>query len=121
SLEQLMDIQVSSVSRRQEELGSAAASVFVITAEDIRRSGASSLPEILRLAPNLQVARVNAFEYAITSRGFNNRVGNKLLVLLDGRTIYTPLFSGVFWEMQDTSLEDIARIEVISGPGGTMW
>ncbi len=120
-IEELMGIQISSVSRREESLFQATASVFVITSDDIRRSGASSLPEILRLAPNLQVARVNAYEYAITSRGFNNRVGNKLLVMLDGRTLYTPLFSGVFWEMQETNLEDIERIEVISGPGGTVW
>src|SRR5690606_3355178 len=77
--------------------------------------------EILRLAPNLQVAALNNVEYAITARGFNNAVGNKLLVLMDGRTIYTPLFSGVFWEMQDTMIEDIERIEVISGPGATLW
>ncbi len=116
-----MDMQISSVSRRAESLSRAAASVFVITADDIRRSGKTSLPEILRLAPNLQVARTNAFEYAISARGFNNQIGNKLLVLLDGRTIYTPLFSGVFWEMQGTSLPDIERIEVISGPGATLW
>lgn len=120
-IEELMNIRITSVSRRDERLSGAPASAFIITAEDIRRSGATSLPEILRMAPNLQVARVNAYEYAITSRGFNNRVGNKLLVLLDGRTIYTPLFSGVFWEMQDTNLDDIERIEVISGPGGTIW
>ncbi|HEY0962897.1 MAG TPA: TonB-dependent receptor [Pseudomonadales bacterium] len=120
-IEQLMNIQISSVSRRDESLSGAAASVFVITSDDIRRSGASSLPEILRMAPNLQVARVNAYEYAITARGFNNRVGNKLLVMQDGRTLYTPMFSGVFWEMQDANLEDIERIEVISGPGGTLW
>jgi iron complex outermembrane receptor protein len=120
-IEELMNIQISSVSRRNERLSEAAASVFVITSDDIRRSGAASIPEILRMAPNLQVARVNSYEYAITSRGFNNRVGNKLLVMLDGRTLYTPLFSGVFWEMQDTNLEDIERIEVISGPGGTLW
>jgi iron complex outermembrane receptor protein len=120
-LEELLNIRITSVSRRDESLAGAAASIFVITAEDIRRSGATSLPEILRMAPNLQVARVNSFEYAITARGFNNRVGNKLLVLLDGRTLYTPLFSGVFWEMHDAHLEDIERIEVVSGPGGTLW
>lgn len=120
-IEQLMNIQVSSVSRREESVFSAPASAFVITADDIRRSGYTSLPEILRLAPNLQVARVNAYEYSITSRGFNNRVGNKLLVLMDGRTLYTPLFSGMFWEMQGINPGDIDRIEVISGPGGTLW
>ncbi len=120
-ISELMDMQVSSVSRREESLSRAAASIFVITSDDIRRSGKTSLPEILRLAPNLQVARRDAYEYAITARGFNNQVGNKLLVLIDGRTIYTPLFSSVFWEMQGTSLPDIERIEVISGPGATLW
>ena len=121
SLEELGNIQIISVSRRSESLAAAPAAIFVITAEDIRRSGATSIPEILRLAPNLQVARVDNAQYAITARGFNNSVGNKLLVLMDGRTVYTPLFSGVFWEMQDTLLEDIERIEVISGPGVTLW
>src|SRR6185369_14049214 len=96
-------------------------SVFVITTEDIRRSGATSLPEALRLAPNLQVAQVSASGYAISARGFNNSSANKLLVLIDGRSVYTPLFSGVFWDVQDVMLEDVERIEVISGPGGTLW
>jgi iron complex outermembrane receptor protein len=121
SLEQLADIEITSVSRRPQTLNRAAAAVYVITQEAIRRSGYTTLPEILRLAPNLQVAALNNVEYAITARGFNNAVGNKLLVLMDGRTIYTPLFSGVFWEMQDTMIEDIERIEVISGPGATLW
>ena len=109
------------MSRRAERLQDAAASIFVITADDIRRSGVSSLPEALRLAPNLQVARVSANSYAISARGFNNAIGNKLLVLIDGRTVYTPLFSGVFWDSQDVMLEDVERIEVISGPGATLW
>jgi iron complex outermembrane receptor protein len=123
SLEELANTQVTSVSRRPERLSDAAASVFVITAEAIRRSGATTLPEALRLAPNLQVARVNASEYAISARGFNNANGlaNKLLVLIDGRTVYTPSFSGVFWDQQDVMLEDVERIEVISGPGATLW
>jgi len=121
SLEQLGDIQVTSVSRHAERLQDAPASIYVITAEDIRRSGVTSLPEALRLAPNLQVARVNASSYAISARGFNNSIGNKLLVLIDGRTVYTPLFSGVFWDAQDVMLEDVDRIEVISGPGATLW
>jgi len=121
SLEQLGSIQVTSVSRRPERLLHAAASVFVITAEDIRRSSARSLPEVLRLAPNLQVARTGASQWAISARGFNNAIGNKLLVLVDGRTIYSPLFSGVFWDAQDVMLEDIEQIEVISGPGATLW
>ena len=121
SLEQLGDIEVTSVSRQTERLADAAASIFVISSEDIRRSGARTLPEVLRLAPNLQVARTSAGSYAISARGFNNAIGNKLLVLIDGRTVYTPLFSGVFWDTQDVMLEDIERIEVISGPGATLW
>ena len=121
SLEDLANIEISSVSRRIERLADAAASVFVITAEDIRRSGATSIAEALRLAPNLQVARIDASQYAISARGFNSSTANKLLVLLDGRSLYTPLFSGVFWDVQDTLLEDIDRIEVISGPGATLW
>jgi iron complex outermembrane receptor protein len=112
---------VTSVSRRGEPLAAAAASIYVITAEAIRRSGVSSLPEALRLAPNLQVARIDATQYAISARGFNNAIGNKLLVLIDGRTVYTPFFSGVFWDQQDVLLDDVERIEVISGPGATLW
>jgi iron complex outermembrane receptor protein len=121
SLEQLANIEVTSVSRRAERLSDAPASIYVITNEDIRRSGVTSLPEALRLAPNLQVARTSASGYAISARGFNNSIGNKLLVLIDGRTVYTPLFSGVFWDAQDVMLEDVERIEVISGPGATLW
>jgi iron complex outermembrane receptor protein len=121
SLEQLSDVIVTSVSRQQERLSSTAASVFIISAGDIRRSGAQSLPEALRLAPNLQVAQVDARNWAITARGFNSPFANKLLVLIDGRSVYTPLFSGVFWDAQDVVLEDVERIEVISGPGATIW
>jgi iron complex outermembrane recepter protein len=121
SLEQLSNIEITSVSRHAERLSDAPASVFVITGEDIRRSGATSLPEALRLAPNLMVARTSADTYAISARGFNNSLGNKLLVLIDGRIVYTPLFSGVFWDAQDVMLEDVERIEVISGPGATLW
>ncbi|MEW7849855.1 TonB-dependent receptor [Massilia aurea] len=121
SLEQLSDIVVTSVSRQSEPLARAAASVFVISGADIARSGATTLPEALRLAPNLQVARINAYEYAISARGFLSPQANKLLVMIDGRSVYSPLFSGVFWEMQDVMLDDIARIEVVSGPGGTVW
>ena len=120
-LEQLTRVTVTSVSRRAERVIEAAASVYVITGEDIRRSGATSIPELLRLAPNLHVARADNNQYAITSRGFNNVLANKLLVLIDGRTVYTPLFSGVFWEAQDVVLDDIDRIEVVSGPGTTLW
>jgi len=121
SLEELANIQIVSVSKKFEPLADAPASVFVITADDIRRAGASTLPEALRLAPNLQVARANARNYAISARGFDNVFSNKLLVMIDGRTIYSPLFSGVFWDAQDVVLEDIARIEVISGAGATIW
>ncbi|HVO88628.1 MAG TPA: TonB-dependent receptor [Casimicrobiaceae bacterium] len=121
SLEELSNITITSVSRHAEQLSKAPASIFVITAEDIRRSGATTLPEALRLAPNLAVAQTGAGDYAISARGFNNAIGNKLLVLIDGRTIYTPLFSGVNWDSQYPMLEDIDRIEVISGPGATLW
>jgi iron complex outermembrane recepter protein len=121
SLEELANIQVTSVSKRSESLSNAAASIFVITGNDIRRSGATSLPEALRLAPNLQVARVDARNYAVTARGFSSPFENKLLVLIDGRTVYSPLFSGVFWDVQDVVLDDVERIEVISGPGATLW
>jgi iron complex outermembrane receptor protein len=121
SLEELANLEVTSVSRRAERLADAPAALYVITGDDIRRSGVTSLPEALRLAPNLEVARIDARQYAISARGFNNSIGNKLLVLIDGRAVYTPLFSGVFWDAQDTLLEDIERIEVISGPGATLW
>ena len=121
SLEQLADIEVMSVSRRLEPLSQAAASIYVITPEDIRRSGATTLPEALRLAPNLQVARADASRWAISARGYNSIIANNMLVMIDGRTVYSPLYSGVFWDAQDVLLEDVARIEVVSGPGGTLW
>jgi iron complex outermembrane recepter protein len=121
TVEQLMEIEVTSVSRKAEKLSQAASAIQVITREEIRRSGATSIPEALRLAPNLQVAQVDAHQWAITARGFNSATANKLLVLIDGRSVYTPLFSGVFWDIQDVLLEDIDRIEVISGPGGAVW
>jgi iron complex outermembrane receptor protein len=121
NLEDLANIKVTSVSKRPELLADAPASIFVIGGDEIRRAGATSLPEALRLAPNLQVARVDARNYAITARGFNNPFENKLLVLIDGRVVYSPLFSGVYWDAQDVVLDDVERIEVISGPGATMW
>jgi iron complex outermembrane receptor protein len=121
SLEELANLEVTSVSRLPESIADAPAAIYVITREDIRRSGAVTLPEALRLAPNLQVAQIDAGQYAITARGFNGLAANKLLVLVDGRTIYTPLFSGVFWDQQDLLLDDVERIEVISGPGATLW
>lgn len=121
SLEDLMRVEVTSVSKRQEQLPQAAAAVFVIGQEEIRRSGATSIAEVLRLVPGLQVSRIDGNKWAISSRGFNNRFANKMLVLIDGRSVYSSLFSGVFWDIQDTMLEDVERIEVIRGPGATMW
>src|SRR5579872_4611933 len=126
SVEELMDLQVTSVSKTAEPLSTAAAAVYVITHEDIVRSGVTSIPEALRLAPNLFVAQTNASGYVITARGFSGNsadqnFSNKLLVLIDGRSVYTPLYSGVYWDAQDLLLDDIERIEVISGPGATLW
>src|SRR6202140_2493999 len=121
SMEDLMNMQVTSVSKRTQKVADAAAAVFVITPEDIRRSGATSIPEALRMVPGLEVARIDENKWAIGSRGFNGRFDNKLLVLIDGRSVYTPLFSGVYWNVQDVMLEDIDRIEVIRGPGATLW
>jgi iron complex outermembrane receptor protein len=121
SLEELLHLPVTSVFRRAEPLADAPASIYVISHDDIRRSGAATLAEALRLAPNLQVARVDARTYAISARGFNNAIANKLLVMIDGRTVYSPVFSGVFWDQQDVMLEDVERIEVVSGPGAAQW
>ena len=121
SLEELGNIVVTSVSKAEESLSEAPAAIYVIPHEDIVRSGASTLPDLLRLAPNLQVAQVDAHNYAITARGFNGTTANKLLVLIDGRSVYTPLYSGVFWDVQAVLSEDIDRIEVISGPGAALW
>lgn len=121
SLEQLAALPVITVSKTAKPVSVAPASVFVIRELDIRRAGSTSLPEALRLAPNLQVARVDARNYAVSARGFNNALSNKLQVLIDGRTIYSPFFSGVYWDVQDVVLEDLDRIEVVSGPGGSLW
>lgn len=121
SLEQLSNIEVTSVSKRSEKASEAAAAIFVITPDDIRRSGATSIPEVLRIVPGLSVAQSGSHEWAITSRGTSNQFANKLLVLIDGRSVYTPLFSGVNWDVQDIMLQDIERIEVIRGPGATLW
>ncbi|HLU06661.1 MAG TPA: TonB-dependent receptor [Woeseiaceae bacterium] len=121
TIEELGELRVVSVSRRSEPLREAASSIYVITAEDIRRSGFSSIPEILRLAPGVEVARTGAHSWTISIRGFNSDLSNKLLVLIDGRSVYSPLYAGVFWDAQDTLVHDIERIEVISGPGGTLW
>lgn len=121
SLEQLMAIEITSVAKKSQRLSEAAAAVHVITRDDIRRSGMTRVPELLRMVPGLHVARVDAGRWAISARGFNGVRTDKLLVLVDGRSVYTPLFSGVYWDEQDMVLEDIERIEVIRGPGGTLW
>jgi iron complex outermembrane recepter protein len=121
SLEELMNVEVISSSKKLEKISEAAAAIFVISQEDIRRSGVTTIPEALRMVPGVHVARIDANKWAVTARGFNDRFASKLLVLTDGRSVYSPLFSGVFWELQDTMLEDIERIEVIRGPGSTLW
>jgi iron complex outermembrane receptor protein len=121
SLEQLGDVVVTSVSRQEERLSNAAAAIYIISSSDLTRAGVRSLPEALRLAPNLQVARTDARNYAITARGFNSVFANKLLVLIDGRSIYTPLTSGVYWDAQEVVMADVERIEIISGPGATIY
>ena len=116
-----LEMEVTSVSRQKSTIGRSPAAVFVITNDMIRRSGARSIPEALRLAPGVQVARLDGNKWAVSIRGFNGRFANKMLVQIDGRSVYTPLFAGVFWDVQDTLLEDIDRIEVIRGPGATVW
>lgn len=121
SIEDLMRVKVVSATKVEQSLQDTAAAVFVISAEDIRRSGVTNVMEALRLAPGVEVARIDSSRWAITIRGFNGRFANKLLVMIDGRSIYTPAFSGVYWELQDLPLADIDRIEVIRGPGGSLW
>lgn len=121
SLEQLMSLEVTSVSKRPEARFNVASAIHVLGGEEIRRAGARSIPEALRLVPGLHVARVTANTWAIAARGFNGRFANKLLVLIDGRSVYTPLFSGVYWEVQGIPVDAVDRIEVILGPGGSIW
>ncbi|MHB8486483.1 MAG: TonB-dependent receptor plug domain-containing protein [Candidatus Acidiferrales bacterium] len=121
SLEDLMNIEVTSVSKKEQKLSQIASAIFVITQDDIRRSGATNIPDLLRMVPGLDVAQINGSTWEISSRGFNAQYADKLLVLIDGRTVYSPLFSGVYWDVQDVPLEDIERIEVIRGPGATVW
>jgi iron complex outermembrane receptor protein len=121
SIEELLNIEVTSATLRPEPLSQTAAAAFVITANDIRRSGATDIPEALRMVPGLQVAKLGVDKWAISSRGFNGRFANKLLVMIDGRSVYTPFFSGVYWDVQNVFLEDVDRIEVIRGPGATLW
>jgi len=121
SLEEMLSTEITTLSRKAENLGGAPAAVHVITQSDIRRSGYRSIPDLLRLVPGMQVAQLDANKWAVTARGANGRFANKLLVLMDGRTLYDPTLSGVYWEIQDTDLTSIERIEVIRGPGATMW
>ncbi|MBI4515286.1 MAG: TonB-dependent receptor [Deltaproteobacteria bacterium] len=121
SLEELMNVEVTSVSKKEEPLFGAPAAIYVITQEELRRSGATSVAEALRMVPGVLVARMDSNKWAVAVRGFNNQFANDLLVLIDGRTVYTPLFAGVFWDVQDMLLEDVERIEVVRGPGATLW
>jgi iron complex outermembrane receptor protein len=121
SLEDLLNIEVTSVARREQKLSQSASAVYVITQEDIRRSGAATIPDALRLAPGVHVMQLDGGKWAVGIRGFNGRFSNKLLVMIDGRSIYSPIFAGVHWEASDVLLEDVDRIEVIRGPGATMW
>ena len=121
SLEELMSIEITSASRKEQRAQEVAGAVYVITHDDIRRSGMTSVPDLLRLAPGVQVAQINANKWSVAVRGFGGLYSNKLLVLVDGRSVYTPLFSGVLWDTEDLMLEDVERIEVIRGPGGAVW
>ncbi len=121
SLEQLVDVQISSASRRPEPISQAASAIDVITGDTIRRSGVTNLPDALRLGAGMEVAQIDSHTWAISARGFNSIAANKLQVLMDGRSLYTPLFSGVFWDVQRTFLPDLEQIEVIRGPGATLW
>jgi iron complex outermembrane receptor protein len=121
NIEDLMNITVTSVSKKSQKLADAAAAIYVITQDDIHRSGVTTIPDALRMVPGVQVAQIDSNKWAVTSRGFNGRFANKLLVLMDGRSLYTPFFVGVYWEIQDYVLDDIERIEVIRGPGAALW
>ena len=121
SLEQLGEIEVTTASKRPIKVSQTPAAIYVVTQEDIRRSGATSIPEALRLVPGVEVARIDSNTWSLGVRGFGSALSRSVLVLIDGRSVYTPLFAGVYWQVQDTLLEDIERIEVIRGPGGTIW
>ena len=120
SLEQLVNLEITSVGKKETSLFRSPAAVAVVTDEDIRRFGITSIPEALRWVPGMNVARINSSQWAISARGFNGEYANKLLVLMDGRSVYAPSSSGVFWDMQDSVMKDIDRIEVIRGPGATL-
>lgn len=121
SLEDLVNIKVTSVSKKEEKLNDAAAAIFVLSNDDLRRSGATTIADALRVVPGLQVAAIGASDWAVSARGFNSQFANKMLVMIDGRTVYSPLFSGVYWDVQQVFLDDVERIEVIRGPGATVW
>jgi len=121
SLDDLLQLEVTSVSRRAQKISESPAAITLITNEEIRRSGMTTIPDLLRMVPGLHVANIDANKWAVTARGFNGEFANKLLVMIDGRSVYTPLFAGVLWDVQDVLFEDIDRIEVIRGPGGTIW
>lgn len=121
AFEDLLDIEVKTVSKRKQPLSRSAAAITVLTGEEIRRSGHTTIAEVLRMVPGMEVARINGHKWAITGRGLNGEFASKLLVMIDGRTVYTPLFAGVYWDVQHVMIEDIERIEVIRGPGGTVW
>lgn len=120
-MEDLLNVEVTSVSKKEQKLSKVAAAIFVITQDDIRRSGATNIPDLLRMVPGMDVAEINGSTWAIGARGFNQQFANKLLVMVDGKTVYSPTFSGVFWDTLDLPLFDIERIEVIRGAGGTIW
>ena len=120
-LKDVLELEITSVSKKPQTVSKAAAAIFVITGDDIRRMGVQTLPDALRMAPGIEVAQISASAWAVTARGLNGRFANKLLVLIDGRTVFSPAFSGVFWDVQDTVLADIERIEVIRGPGAATW
>src|SRR6266700_3723104 len=121
SLEQLGNTEVTTVSKEPVKVNRTPAAIYVITQDDIRRSGATSIPEVLRQAPGVEVSRIDSHKWSLGVRGFESNLSRSVLVLIDGRSVYTPLFAGVYWEVQDALLEDIERIEVIRGPGGTIW
>ena len=120
-LEELLNTEIITASRGAQKLSDAPNAVYVLTAEDIKRSGAVDIPEVLRLVPGIDVAAIYGNSYAVSARGFNDRFAQRMLVMIDGRSIYTSFFGGVFWENEEVFLEDIERIEIIRGPGGTMW
>src|SRR6185437_7242299 len=121
TLEQLGDVQVTTVTKEPEEVWDTSAAIYVITQEDIQRSGATSIADVLRLAPGVEVGRIDSDSWAVGIRGSESNFSKAVLVLIDGRSVYTPLFAGVYWDVQDVLLEDIDRVEVIRGPGATVW